>query len=131
MDKLSKAARSRLMASIRSKHTGPEIRLRKAIWASGHRYRLHYGIEKIDIAFTTKMVALFVDGCFWHLCPKHSHLPKSNRRYWVPKLKKNVLRDTAKSGRLMHAGWKVIRIWEHELNEDVNACVKKVLRMLV
>lgn len=88
MDKISKEKRSKVMSAIRSEDTKPEMLLRKALWAKGLRYRVHYGKEKIDIAFPSIRLAVFVDGCFWHGCPQHSHLPKSNESYWHPKLKK-------------------------------------------
>jgi len=90
MDMFSQEKRSEIMSSIKSKNTKPEILIRKALWKKGYRYRLHYGVEKIDIAFPSRKVAIFVDGCFWHMCPIHGNVPKSNKSYWVPKLKKNV-----------------------------------------
>lgn len=95
VDKISPENRSKLMSAIRSKNTKPEISLRKALWAKDLRFRKHYGIEKIDIAFPSKKIAVFVDGCFWHGCPLHSHIPKSNQSYWKPKLTKNIERDKA------------------------------------
>lgn len=115
MDTISRKTRSKVMSAIRSKHTKPELLLRRALWAKGYRYRLHYGKEKIDIAFPGKKVAIFVDGCFWHGCPIHGHIPKSNKRYWVSKLKKNGDRAKLKDKRLRAYGWRVIHIWEHEL----------------
>jgi len=103
------------MSAIRSENTKPEVELRKALWANGLRFRKYYGKEKIDIAFPKQKIAVFVDGCFWHGCPIHSHLPKSNRKYWIPKLKKNIERDIAKNDRLEEDGWKVLRFWEHKL----------------
>jgi DNA mismatch endonuclease (patch repair protein) len=114
---MSKEKRSKIMSAIRSKNTKPEIALRKALWANGIRYRIHFGKEKIDIAFPATKVAVFVDGCFWHSCPLHSHIPKSNIDYWLPKLRKNVERDKAKNARLRKEGWKVVRFWEHELDD--------------
>jgi DNA mismatch endonuclease (patch repair protein) len=105
------------MSAIRSENTKPELTLRKALWNRGFRYRVHYGKEKIDIAFPKKKLAIFVDGCFWHGCPLHSHLPKSHTDYWYPKLKKNIDRDKAKNRRLENQGWRVLRFWEHELRD--------------
>jgi DNA mismatch endonuclease (patch repair protein) len=124
-DKFSKDKRSKIMASIHSKDTTPELLLRKALWANGLRYRKQYGPKKIDIAFPSSKVAVFVDGCFWHGCPIHSHMPKSNQTYWQPKLKKNIVRDAATNSSLTADGWIVLRIWEHEL-EDLESVVKKV-----
>ena len=106
------------MSAIRSKNTKPEVVLRKALFAKGCRYRIHYGTHKIDIAFPKKKVAIFVDGCFWHGCPLHSHLPKSNKEYWVPKLTKNKIRDMETTKILENEGWLVLRFWEHELKSD-------------
>lgn len=114
-DKISREKRSKIMSAIHSKNTKPELALRKALWAKGFRYRIHYGDEKIDVAFPSSKVAIFIDGCFWHGCPIHSHLPKSNRQYWVPKLKKNILRDEQTTRKLTQEGWRVLRFWEHEL----------------
>ncbi len=105
------------MSRIRSTDTGPEIALRRALWSKGLRYRKYYGPEKIDIAFPSRKLAIFVDGCFWHGCPEHSHLPKSNEAYWLPKLKRNIERDRAKEARLKAEGWTVIRVWEHSVND--------------
>lgn len=117
------------MSAIRSKNTKPEIVLRKALWARGLRFRIHYGKEKIDVAFPSKKLAIFVDGCFWHGCPIHFHLPKSHQNYWHPKLKKNIERDMAKNTRLKAEGWSVMRFWEHEvMNPD--HVVKKILDTL-
>ena len=99
--------------------------LRKGLWAKRLRYRVHYGKEKIDIAFPSRKVAVFVDGCFWHGCPIHGHEPKSNQAYWLPKLKKNIERDTATNELLKVGGWTVIRFWEHELN-DMYQVVKTI-----
>lgn len=117
VDRISKEKRSKIMSAIRSENTKPEIALRKALWAKGLRFRVYYGKEKIDIAFPSKKLAIFVDGCFWHGCPIHSHLPKSHKEYWHPKLKRNIERDKAKNRLLERDGWKVLRFWEHELKE--------------
>jgi DNA mismatch endonuclease, patch repair protein len=117
------------MAAIRSKNTKPEIKLRHELWAKGFRYRVHYGKHKIDIAFPSRKLALFVDGCFWHSCPIHANQPKSNQTYWLPKLKKNVQRDIDTNKILKAEEWKVIRFWEHEL-DDIDRIVKTISESL-
>ncbi|VVC00591.1 DNA mismatch endonuclease Vsr [uncultured archaeon] len=117
------------MSAIRSKHTLPEVLLRKALRKKKIAYKLHYGKEKIDIAITSKKLAVFVDGCFWHGCPKHGRKPKSNKAYWLPKLRKNIARDKAKAARLRAAGWKVVRFWEHDVLGELKMCAKKVSRL--
>src|SRR5512135_192216 len=109
VDKVSKEVRSKVMSAIRSKNTKPEIMLRKALWANGFRYRIHYGDNKVDVAFLSMKVAVFVDGCFWHGCPVHSHIPKSNKGYLVPKLRKNTERDRATTKQLEAEKWIVLR----------------------
>jgi len=124
MDRISKERRSEVMSKIRSRDTKPEVLLRRALWARGLRYRVCYGPERIDIAFPSRKLAVFVDGCFWHGCPEHSHLPKSNEAYWLPKLKRNIERDRAKEARLRAEGWEVIRVWEHDVNRSASVIRK-------
>jgi DNA mismatch endonuclease (patch repair protein) len=121
MDTMSKAKRSRVMAAIKSSGTKPEMRLAAAFRAQGISIRRIYGQEKIDIAVPSAKLAVFVDGCFWHQCPKHSHLPSSNKGYWLPKLKSNAKRAKAKDLRLRRKGWSVKHIWEHSLASEAAA----------
>jgi DNA mismatch endonuclease (patch repair protein) len=79
---------------------------------------------KPDFVFPKLKVAVFVDGCFWHGCPKHSSMPRNNRPFWMKKLAANKARDRLVNRTLRRAGWRVVRIWEHEL-------VKKNHRRLV
>ncbi len=124
------AARSRAMSKIKSKDTSPEMALRKALWHSGIRYRVQYGKEKIDIAFPRKKVAVFVDGCFWHSCPIHGHIPKSNITYWKPKLEKNIERAAVKDIRLEGSGWKILHFWEHDVKKNPEKCVIEIMNAL-
>lgn len=120
MDKSQKVqsplTRSEIMKRVKQKNTGAEVALRSALHARGLRYRLHRRIEDItvDIVFPGPRVAVLVDGCFWHGCPTHATYPKSNASYWLPKLQENKERDRRQTARLEHAGWKVIRVWEHD-----------------
>ncbi|MFI5537945.1 very short patch repair endonuclease [Nocardia sp. NPDC051900] len=125
--------RSRNMRANRRTDTKPEMRLRSALHRLGYRFRkdlrLDLGTAKIrpDIVFTARRVAVFVDGCFWHVCPEHGRQPATNEWYWTPKLKRNIERDKAADIALVHAGWKVVRLWEHE---GLDASVEAVLRAL-
>lgn len=132
MDNFSRQKRSKIMTAIKSKHTMPEKILRKALRLKGLKYKLHYGKEKADIALPARKIAIFVDGCFWHQCPKHGHLPKSNKKYWLPKLKKNIKRAKEKDKRLKKKGWKIMHIWEHELKNPKNAlmAISKIKKKL-
>ncbi len=129
MDNITKEKRSKIMSAIHSKNTVPELTLRKALWARGFRFRVQYSKEKIDVAFPAKKVAVFVDGCFWHGCPLHSHKITTNESYWQPKLERNKERDKQKTEKLRNQGWVVMRFWEHELT-DVGAVVSEIAQKL-
>ena len=102
------------MRGNRRADTKPELALRAALFAMGYRYRKDLRLDlplrrvRPDIAFTSRRVAVFVDGCFWHACPEHGSKPKSNEWYWSPKLTKNVERDRAVDDALAEAGWTVL-----------------------
>jgi DNA mismatch endonuclease (patch repair protein) len=108
--------RSEIMSRVKSKDSGAERTLRSALHAKGLRFRLHRRAEgvTVDIIFPGQRVAVLVDGCFWHGCPKHATYPKSNQDYWLPKLAENRCRDKQQSARLRRAGWRLIRVWEHD-----------------
>jgi DNA mismatch endonuclease (patch repair protein) len=113
------AGRAANMRGNRRTDTKPELALRAALHAMGYRYRKDFRLDlparrvRPDIAFTSRKVAVFVDGCFWHACPEHGSKPKSNEWYWSPKLARNVERDRAADAALAEAGWAVVRLWEH------------------
>ncbi len=125
--------RSANMRANRRKDTKPELALRRALHARGYRYRKDYRLDlpgarvRPDIAFTARRVAVFVDGCFWHCCPEHGSQPASNTWYWAPKLARNVERDAAADAALAAAGWRVVRVWEHEPVESAVAAVAGAL----
>jgi len=118
------------MSRIRGKNTKPELYLRKELWARGLRYRLKSNlIGKPDIVFPGKHLAIFVDGCFWHGCPEHSQMPKSNQPFWTDKLTKNKLRDQTVNSLLREQGWIVLRFWEHEVKRALPECVDRVVKI--
>jgi DNA mismatch endonuclease (patch repair protein) len=119
------------MSRIRGKDTRPEIALRKALWALGLRYRLHEKIAgRPDIVFPGARVAVFVDGCFWHGCPVHGAKPKSNTEFWNRKLESNGSRDRRVAELLEMDGWKVLRVWEHEVEGDLRKLVVRIRRVV-
>lgn len=126
-DVLNADQRSYCMSRVRDRDTKPEIRLRKALWAKGLRYRVRYCLPgKPDIAFPGKKIAVFVDGCFWHGCPVHFKLPKTNSAFWGKKIQNNIQRDQEVTRQLSDNGWTVIRIREHEIKDDLDWVVKKI-----
>jgi DNA mismatch endonuclease (patch repair protein) len=107
------------MQANRSRDTGPEIAVRKLLFARGLRYRVAFKAVKgerltVDIAFPGQRVAVFIDGCFWHGCPQHHRLPKTHTDYWRDKIVRNTARDSRAGQTLEQAGWTVLRFWEHE-----------------
>lgn len=129
MDRITKERRSANMSRIRSRDTKPEMLLRKALWSRGVRgYRVHpKGITgKPDVAFIGKKVLVFVDGCFYHKCPDCFVAPSSNTGYWGPKLDRNQQRDAEVTTALESEGWTVVRVWEHEIEKDVQAAVSRI-----
>ena len=119
--------RSRTMRAVKGRDTGPEMVVRRLIHSMGHRYRLH-GRDlpgKPDLVFRPRRKAIFVHGCFWHQhdCPRGARLPKSNRGYWLPKLRRNRERDAEHRARLADMGWKTLVVWECEIGDrDALAC---------
>ena len=107
------------MQANRSRDTSPEMAIRRLLHAMGLRYRVDARpvkeiCRRADVVFGPAKVAVFVDGCFWHCCPQHGSIPATNADYWIPKLKRNVERDSETNALLKAAGWRVIRIWEHQ-----------------
>ncbi|MCW5897881.1 MAG: very short patch repair endonuclease [Flavobacteriales bacterium] len=125
---------SALMSRIRSRDTGPERVMRRLLSEAGVRgYRLHHaGTEgRPDIAFPGRRVAVFIHGCFWHVCPHcKRYAPKNNARFWSEKLERNRLRDQRKTNCLRVAGWRVVTIWECRLKSYPAAQVGRVLQAL-
>jgi len=118
-----------VMKGNRKRDTKPEIAIRSALHARGLRFRKDFPIRpddgrliRADIVFPRSRVVVFVDGCFWHQCPVHGNSPRRNQSYWGPKLRRNVERDAETNRRLRHAGWQVVRIWEHE--DPLEACLR-------
>lgn len=118
-DTLTKAQRSERMSRVRgSGNASTELRLIRLFREhriTGWRRNISL-IGKPDFVFCAERVAVFVDGCFWHGCPKHKRIPKSRKTFWTAKLERNRQRDREVNKALRSNGWKVIRIWECSLN---------------
>ena len=106
--------------------------VRRLLHAAGYRYRVAYRIpgqrrRTIDIAFTRHRIAVYIDGCFWHGCPEHLHIPHANSDWWLRELAGNRARDAAATEQLTNLGWTVLRFWEHQDPEEVVARIAAVL----
>ncbi|OII13092.1 hypothetical protein BIU97_04020 [Curtobacterium sp. MCBA15_009] len=112
-------ARRRHMARFRSRDTAPELALRRELHRRGRRFFVDRAVSRRcrvrpDLVFPRARVAVFVDGCFWHYCDEHAHLPKANAELWRTKLQGNRRRDLRNEAVLVSEGWRVLRFWEHE-----------------
>ena len=129
VDVHSPKQRSRNMAAIKGKNTKPELVIRKELHRLGFRYRIHYSAlpGKPDLVFPKYKAVIQIHGCFWHKCPKCFNKPKTNKKYWLPKIENNVKRDRKNSRILKKEGYKVIRIWEHEIKKDFYKVLTKIV----
>ena len=134
MNKLTPEQRHKNMAAIRGKNTKPELIVRKGLWSRGFRYRLNH--KRLpghpDLVLRKYRTCIFVNGCFWHghkvallqqaQEPQNSEcckIPKSNREFWVEKIRRNKERDKEEQRRLAEMGWHCITVWECELKPSV------------
>ncbi|MDE0518092.1 MAG: very short patch repair endonuclease [Bdellovibrionales bacterium] len=131
-DTFTRKQRHYCMSQIKSKNTKPEIAIRKLIWKKGYRYRIGHGLMgKPDMVFPFYGIAVFIDGCFWHGCSKNCRMPSSNVRYWKQKISGNKKRDKRINRQLKKEGWKVIRIWEHDIKKNPKKMATKILNSLL
>lgn len=121
------------MRATGGRDSTPETALRRAVHALGLRYRVDVRPlpalrRKADLVFRSQKVAVFLDGCFWHGCKRHCVWPKQNARWWRTKILGNRRRDGHTDARLRKAGWRIVRIWEHE---SPLKAAQRVLRAVV
>lgn len=119
------------MQANRPQDTKPEILLRSALHRAGLRFRkdvrplANRKVGRADVVFSRAKVCVFLDGCFWHGCPRHFSVPKCNGAWWREKIADNRVRDRRKTRQLRRAGWRVLRLWEHDLL-NVQRCVERI-----
>lgn len=128
MDCFTPEQRSKLMSKIRSTNTKEEVRLAKALWHLGYRYRKNnrkvFGTP--DLTFSRLKIAIFVDGEFFHGYNWHDKKDKiqSNREYWIPKIERNMQRDKEVNEYLIKNGWTVIRFWSAFVKKNLVDCIQ-------
>jgi len=139
-DIYSRAERSALMAKVRGRgNLTTEEALAKLLraqgWSGWRRQRSIGGTSaagrfrvRPDFVFAARRLAVFVDGCFWHGCPRHGTRPRGNAAFWRAKFRRNRARDRRDTRRLRRAGWKVLRLWEHELRAKARPALLTKLR---
>ncbi len=131
-DVLTPEQRSFCMSRIKGRDTKPELTVRKVLWSMGYRYRIKTGLPgKPDIVFQKQKVAVFIDGCFWHRCPRDYQAPATNAEFWEEKINRNVERDHMVDRELASRGWIVKRIWEHEIKENPLKVIEDLVILLI
>lgn len=127
-DIFSKKKRSEIMSKVKSKDTKIEIEFRKAIWKAGFRYRKNPSgyFGKPDLISKKNKTIIFIDSCFWHGCKKHCRLPSTRKNYWLPKIERNKQRDKEVNRHYKKLGWKIIRVWEHDLKKINKSALAKI-----
>ncbi|MEV4474192.1 very short patch repair endonuclease [Nonomuraea sp. NPDC049504] len=123
------------MKSNKNRDTKPELALRRAVHALGLRYRVATRPisalrRTADLVFPRIRVAVFLDGCFWHGCPRHHTVAKTNASFWAEKVRRNRERDQETDRLLADAGWSVVRVWEHEDPSEAAQRVREIVERL-
>jgi DNA mismatch endonuclease, patch repair protein len=129
-DRLTPDQRSRLMSRVRTRNTAPEVALRRALWARGIRgWRLHRRLPgRPDLTFGRARICVFVDGAFWHGHPEHYW--GQSGEFWDAKIARNRARDETVNAELSGLGWTVLRLWDFEVEQDLEGCVSRIREAL-
>lgn len=130
MDRLTKEQRHKNMQAVKNKDSKIEIALRSALWSKGYRYRKNYNkLEgKPDIVIPKYKLAIFCDSEFWHgyNWDTRKHDIKSNKDFWIKKIEGNIKRDEYVNKILHNQGWKVIRLWGKDIQNNIDECLSKI-----
>lgn len=131
-DNLSKDDRRKNMRAIHSKNTKMEEKVAKELWRRGVRFRRNVKdlFGKPDISIKRYKVVVFLDSCFFHVCPVHCNVPETNKDYWVAKLYQNAKRDLKVNNYYYDKGWNLIRIWEHQVKEDFEKTIQGIIHFI-
>jgi DNA mismatch endonuclease (patch repair protein) len=129
MDTFTKKKRSEIMSKIRSRNTKAELLVFKELRKKGIHFQKHYknAPGKPDIALPRKKIAVFIDGDFWHGYQFTKIKAKLPKKYWLKKIENNIKRDRRNRRRLHKDGWQILRIWEHEIINDTDDAINKIL----
>lgn len=130
-DMMTPEQRRKNMQAIRSISKLESI-VSKELWNKGYRFRRNTKdlFGKPDISIKKYKIVIFIDSCFWHQCPIHGNMPKTNVEYWKPKLERNVERDKEVDEYYKQKGWNIKRIWEHEVKKDLEKVVIEVAEFI-
>lgn len=129
--KHKKITRTENMSRIKSKDTSIETMLRKELWRRGFRYRKNYKdvYGKPDICFKSKKIAIFCDSEFWHgkQLLEGKYIPKTNTKFWIDKITRNIERDNEVNNFLEKEGWTILRFWESDIKKDIEKVLNEIL----
>ncbi len=119
------------MQAIKSKSKLEDLVARE-LWKRGIRYRRNVKtlFGKPDIAIQKYRVVIFIDSCFWHSCPVHGNIPKSNVEYWNKKLERNRIRDEEVNDFYKRKNWHILRIWEHEIRDNPDLTIQNIINVI-
>jgi len=132
-DTVSKKKRSEIMSRVRNKDSKIETSFRKELWKHGFRYRKNSSkyFGKPDMVLPKRKIVIFIDSCFWHGCKKHCRVPSAHKDYWTQKVARNMKRDKeVLQYYKQKQGWKIFRIWEHDLNKSSKKAIVKIVAFL-
>lgn len=128
-DIFSKEKRSGIMSKVRNNDSKIEIEFRKKLWKAGLRYRKnspkYFG--KPDLVLKKYKTVIFIDSCFWHGCKAHGSMPQTNTKFWKEKIARNIERDREVDYYYKKIDWNMIRIWEHDLKNDFEDIIGKIV----
>jgi DNA mismatch endonuclease (patch repair protein) len=127
-DVFTKEKRSWVMSRIRSKNTKVEKILCKKMRSRRIKFVQHPKLIGHPDFLVSKNIVVFVDGCFWHGCPKHYIEPKTRKSFWKEKIAGNMKRDKLAKWDLRRLGYKVIRLWEHQIENSADKCIERIIK---
>lgn len=129
MDKITPEQRSKNMQAVRSKNTKEEVRLAKALWSLGYRYRKNNKtvFGKPDFTFKKLKIAIFVDSEFFHGKDwETKKKPQTNPEFWIKKIERNIQRDIEVNNYLTEKGWTILRFWSNDIKKNLDDCITKI-----
>jgi len=128
-DNLTKRQRSKCMSKIRSKWTIQEKKIHNFLKGNKIKHKMHPKLAgNPDILLTSTKTVVFLQGCFWHKCPKCYKEPKTRKKYWMPKIQNNVKRDRKNAKILKGGRFNVLKVWEHDIKKNFDKVLTKVCK---
>ncbi len=129
MDNLTQEQRIKCMSNIRSKWTDQEVKIHNHLKGNKIHHEMHPNLPgKPDILLKQSNTVIFLHGCFWHKCPKCYKEPKSNKKYWIPKIENNVSRYRKISRSLKKEGYNILKIWEHQIKKKFDVVINQLIQ---